>query len=109
DNHRVFFAMRVDAPYTASTADGQPLDAGGTASGEALKLVLDFPGDFPDGPDAPLQAKIAISYTDVDGARRNLDAEIPHWDFDAARTEARAKWEGELARVQVDGGSGAQR
>ena len=109
DQHRIWFAMRVDAPYTASTAGGQPLEAGGTASGEDLKLVLDFPGDVADRPDAPLQVKIAISYTDVDGARRNLDVEIPHWDFDAVRTEARAKWEGELARVQVDGGSDAQR
>jgi predicted alpha-1,2-mannosidase len=105
DNHRIFFAMRVDEPYSASTADGTPLADEVPVSGEDLKLIL----DFPEGLAAPLQVKIAVSYTDVEGARRNLDAEIPHWDFDAVRAETRAKWEGELARVQVEGGSEAQR
>jgi predicted alpha-1,2-mannosidase len=109
DNHRIWFAMRVDADYTATTAAGEPLDAGGVVTGEDLTLVLDFPDGFASGSDAALQVKIAVSYTDVDGARRNLDAEIPHWEFDAVRADTRAKWEGELARVQVEGGGDAQR
>ncbi len=104
DGYALYFAMRVEAPYTA-TAGGQSLDGGAVASGEALQLVL----DFPEGLSQPLQVKIGISYTDADGARRNLDGEIPHWDFDAVRTATRQAWEGELARVLVEGGTAAER
>ena len=106
DRHRVFFALRLDAPYTLATADGEALDeAGASATGESLKLIF----DFPEGLSAPLGVKIGLSYTDIDGARRNLDAEIPDWDFDALRTATRDRWQQELARIQVEGGSLEQR
>ncbi|HEY1077215.1 MAG TPA: GH92 family glycosyl hydrolase [Fontimonas sp.] len=105
DDYRLYFAARLDAPYVASTADGAALEDGVAVSGEDLKLLL----DFPEGLNAPLQIKIGISYVDADGARRNLDAEIPGWDFEAVRTATREAWEGELARVLVEGGSEAER
>lgn len=105
DGYTVYFALRLDAPFTASTGDGAPLAEGAVAEGEDLKLLL----DFPDGLSGPLLAKIGLSYTDRDGAQRNLDAELPGWDFDAVRSAARSAWEGELARVLVEGGSEAER
>lgn len=104
DGYPLYFAMRLDAPYSA-TANGQALEDGVVASGEALQLLL----DFPEGLSAPLLLKMGLSYTDLEGARRNLDAEIPHWDFDAVRTATREAWEGELARVLVEGGSETER
>lgn len=105
DGYTLYFAARVSAPYTVATDAGEALQDGVVVEGEALKLVL----EFPDGLDGALGVKFAISYTDVDGARRNLDAEIPHWDFDAVRTATREAWEGELARVLVEGGTEAER
>lgn len=46
-------------------------------------------------------AKVGISFVDWAGARRNLEAESPAFDFEAARAAARAAWNRELARVQV--------
>ena len=37
------------------------------------------------------------------GARRNLAAEIPGWDFDGVRAQARAKWNDLLGRVRAEG------
>ena len=34
---------------------------------------------------------------------KNLEAEIPDWDFDRVRRETRAKWERELSKIQVEG------
>ena len=46
---------------------------------------------------------------DIQGAIRNLDAEIPVWDFDGIRRAATESWARELARVQVAGGTTKQR
>jgi predicted alpha-1,2-mannosidase len=48
--------------------------------------------------------RAGISFVDLDGARRNLEAEAPTFDFDAMRREARSDWNRELARVEVAGG-----
>ncbi len=49
--------------------------------------------------------KTGISFVDAAGARRNLDAEAPSFDFDGMRAAARAAWNAELAKVQVTGGT----
>ena len=65
----------------------------------APKYVLSF--DLK--PDDPLFVKCGLSTTDADGAMRNLEKEIPGWDFDAVRLAARAKWNEILSRVTVKG------
>ncbi len=47
--------------------------------------------------------KVALSSASVEGARRNMQAELNHWDFDKVRAEANKKWEDELAAIRIDG------
>ncbi len=49
--------------------------------------------------------RVGISPVSVDGARKNLSAEIRDWDFDKVRTTAALLWERELSRVVVEGGN----
>lgn len=56
----------------------------------------------------PLMVKVAISYVSIEGARANLEAELPHWDFDRVRAEAKAAWNKELSKIEVSGGTEAQ-
>ncbi len=65
----------------------------------ASQYVFDF-----DSAESPLLVKIALSAEgDAEAAKRNLEAEIPHWDFDLVRSEARAKWNEVLGRATIDG------
>jgi len=57
---------------------------------------------------APLLVKVAISAVDVEGALRNLQAELNHWNFDKVRADAAAAWNTELKKIQVTGGTDAQ-
>jgi predicted alpha-1,2-mannosidase len=57
----------------------------------------------------PLLLKVAISYVSVEGARRNLAAELPHWDFDRVVRESRDEWNRVLGRIEIEGGSEPQR
>nr|WP_292969228.1 GH92 family glycosyl hydrolase [Allomuricauda sp.] len=56
-----------------------------------------------------IQMKVAISYTSVENARKNLQVEAPHWDFDRYREDAFRVWEEKLGRIKVKGGTERQR
>jgi predicted alpha-1,2-mannosidase len=45
--------------------------------------------------------KVALSPVSVDGAKANMVAELPSWDFDAVRKAAYKAWNDELSRVQL--------
>lgn len=48
-----------------------------------------------------IQLKFALSSVSTAGAMKNLAAEIPHWNFEQTRTEARDKWNKELSKIEV--------
>ena len=50
-----------------------------------------------------LLVKVGISAVSIEGARKNLDAEIPDWDFNKIKNQASAEWEKELNKIQVEG------
>lgn len=52
-------------------------------------------------PSKPVIVKAASSFTDIEGARKNLEAEIPHWDFDQTRSELTDIWEKHLGHIEA--------
>lgn len=87
----VYFVIRFSKPFARSSASGNTRGFSFGAVG------------------GPLLVKVGISAVSVEGARKNLDAEIPAWGFDEVRAAADAAWERELSKIQVDGGTSAQR
>jgi len=51
-----------------------------------------------------LQMKLAISYTSLENARRNLAEESSDWDFDRVRQAAQREWNRWLGKIEVQGG-----
>jgi predicted alpha-1,2-mannosidase len=105
------FAIRFDpAPssyggWTEKNAPSDGLD-GFTLSGDvAAGLYFHFPAGTTE-----VRATVGISYVDTDGAKRNLDAEIPAGTpFDAVRAAATDRWREQLANVRVSGGTDRER
>ncbi len=58
---------------------------------------------------APLIVKVGISAVSIEGARKNLEAEVPGWDFDAVRKQTEEAWDKSLGRIQVKGGTHQQK
>lgn len=52
-----------------------------------------------------LIVKVALSSVSAEGARKNLTAEAPGWDFDAIRARTERDWNSELSRIIVRGGT----
>lgn len=55
--------------------------------------------------DNRLKVKVALSSVSTDGARKNLLSEIPLWDFQSIRSKAGNKWNKELNKIKVAGGT----
>ncbi|WP_035347346.1 GH92 family glycosyl hydrolase [Edaphobacter aggregans] len=53
--------------------------------------------------------KTGTSFTSIEAARHNLDAEIPAWDFAALRAKTTSAWTAALDEIAIQGGSPAQR
>jgi len=86
--------VRSGKPQGVSSASACGQDARGPQNGRSWNVV---------------QLKVAISYCGTEYARQNMEAELPHWDFDRAWQEAREDWDEHLRRIEVDGGTDAQR
>ena len=46
---------------------------------------------------------MAVSAISAENALKNVDAEIPDWNFERLRNQTRTKWDKELARIEIDG------
>lgn len=100
-DHTVYFAAKFSKPFSAfGTAGDDDKPASGTkeAKGTKVKGWLTF--DTTDN--QPIIAKVGISTVSTDGALRNLDKEVPDWDFDGVRNDARSAWNNELSKIQID-------
>jgi predicted alpha-1,2-mannosidase len=55
-----------------------------------------------------LLAKVSLSSVSEDGARKNMDSELPKWDFEKVKEEAHDAWQKELSKIEVSGGTEEQ-
>lgn len=106
NRYRVYFVMQFDhKPSAAGASSGEPWEQGTvSAGGPHARAFVSFPASA-----ATLLMKAAISYVSVANARNNLKSEIPGWDFEKVRREARAAWSDVLNHAQVKGGTPEQR
>ncbi len=57
------------------------------------------------GSEKTILVKIGISFTSMEAARKNLEKEIPGWDFEALRKESQNVWNQALSKIIVRGRS----
>ncbi len=56
-----------------------------------------------------IEVRMGVSFVSIENARENLDTEQRGLDFDAIRAAAAARWESDLSKVRVSGGTEEQR
>ena len=88
-----FFVLKFNRPTTGQIN----LPMAETEKGQRIVACFDMePGD-------ELLTKIALSTTSVEGAKKNMDTELPGWDFEATRQAAKDSWNSYLKRIDVTG------
>ncbi|MEN8117781.1 MAG: GH92 family glycosyl hydrolase [Bacteroidota bacterium] len=103
-NQYVYFAAHFSEPVTSLkivTRKDNFAEAD-SASSNYLKAILNF------GDKKELKVKVGISAVSFEGARKNLEAEIPDWNFVSIRKQTRHKWNKELSKIKIEGGTKEQ-
>ncbi len=70
---------------------------------------LGFFTEFETQKNEQVTLKVGISFVDMDGAEKNLKAEIANKDFDKVKDEAKKSWDKELSRIKISGGSDSEK
>ena len=84
-NQKVFFYAKFSKPFESVENIGQYARVNfDLAEGEKVML------------------KVAISPVDIDGAKANMAAELPGWDFEKTREAARTAWNRELSKIRIE-------
>ncbi len=106
DSHyKIYVAGRFNQPVSRSAVwqDDAVHAEAHSAEGKHTGAWLDF------GKQHEVVLKAGISFVSEEGARKNLDSEIPGWDFDGVHSKARAAWTELLDRAAIEGGTPDQR
>ena len=98
-DQRLFYCIRFSHPMTDM--------AGRDGMAEHIASYVRTKDHFAFGDlgGAPLVVRVGISAVSIEGARMNLEAEVPHEDFDKVKRAAEQAWDKALGRVQVKGGT----
>jgi predicted alpha-1,2-mannosidase len=91
-DRKYFFVVKFDQPFNES----QLLPK--AKRDNAPRYLLGFQLDL----SRILQVKVALSTVSVEGARGNLQTEIPGWDFDQVRQKAEKTWNHYLGRIDIE-------
>lgn len=106
----VYFAMLVDQPISNY---GHKKKKSGVYNGFYRKFneKKNFPEmagqditawlQFDNPKQNKVKIKFALSSVSTDGALKNLQAEVPHWNFDQTKQESNQLWNKELNKIQV--------
>jgi predicted alpha-1,2-mannosidase len=97
---QLFYVVRFSKPFENAQVDTVSInkpykkDWGGTG------YINRF--DFKTKEGEQVLVQVGISAVSIEGARKNLNAELTHWDFDKVRAAAKATWNKELSKIAIE-------
>ncbi|MEX0273496.1 MAG: GH92 family glycosyl hydrolase, partial [Flavobacteriaceae bacterium] len=115
---KVFFAMQFSKPFDSyGHKKYDTLQYGGfyrkfneeknfpEMAGKNIRAYFNFKTDDHE----KIQVKMALSPVSMAGALKNMETEIPHWDFNRTKKETQKKWNKELSKIVVKTQTPAQK
>ena len=70
---------------------------------------IGFVTDSPSTSGEQIEVRVGLSYISAEQARRNLEREIPDWNFERVKSDTRAVWNKGLSQIQTAGGTERER
>jgi predicted alpha-1,2-mannosidase len=105
DQHTLYFIAHFNRAFSAfGTWSGSTVTAGSrdSAAGQSSNGAY---LTFDTMTDRSVTATIALSYTGLDGAQKNMAAEASGHDFDSVRQAADDAWNARLHQIEISGGT----
>ncbi len=100
NDQSVYFYAKFSKPFkTYGITSNDQLQTGKSKlQGKNIKMFIQF-----DNPGEVI-SKVGISSVSADGALKNLDAEVPDFDFKKVQKDAKTLWNNELSKIEAEGG-----
>ena len=98
--HYVYFYAVFSSPFDYKLYSGTEYQSDSTSvTVNTAKAVMSFRNLPADG---RVLAKVGISSVDEEGARLNVEAEIPNWDFEGVMKQANTTWNEALGKIDIE-------
>ena len=98
--HYVYFYAVFSSPFDYKLYSGTEYQSDSTSvTVNTAKAVISFRNLPADG---RVLAKVGISSVDEEGARLNVEAEIPNWDFEGVMKQANTAWNEALGKIDIE-------
>lgn len=106
-NRTVYFYAKFSKPFKSfgSWKDRDILPQSTTQSGKNVGVFANYATSKGE----QIEVKIGVSNENIEQAQQNLAKEIPVWNFETIKSNAKNRWEESLAAFEVEGGTEAQR
>ena len=98
-DQRVYFTAVFSKPVSNFSVYEDTINkTGKELKGTSVKAIAHFISKK----DEVIKVKVGISPVSAENALANINAEIPHWEFDEIRTKADAAWNKELSKISIE-------
>lgn len=106
-DQRIYFVARFSRPFSSYglALNDEIISEATKSEGTNVKGWFRFNS----ADNQPLIVKVGLSATSIENARKNLESEIPGWDFTMVKNSAHNTWNKELEKIAVEGGSPDQK
>lgn len=94
-------AFSSSGTFQPSDAGIEPTPGSSHAQGARIGAFVGFPADAGEA----IEVRVGLSMVSVEQAKQNLATEVSQLTFEQVRERARAAWNCELGRVELEGGS----
>lgn len=98
--HTVYFTAKFSKPFKSfgTAIDDFLKEDRKSASGKNVKAFV----RYSTGANESVLVKVGISHVSIEGARKNLEAEMPGFNFEKTKADADKEWEKELEKIIVE-------
>jgi len=99
----VHFVARFSKPFEdySITNNDSLIEKQASLKGDNINAIFKFKTNK----DEAISLKVGISMVSIKGARKNLDEELPDWNFNLAKEKAKTAWNKEFGKIDVQGGT----
>lgn len=107
DKVKVFFYIKTEKSFLSDIRQANQNVVEVIAGPGIAKPIISMTFNVPEK--EKVGVKMGVSFIDAEQARKNLEEEIPDWNFESLKMKGKEKWNKALGKVEVRGGTTDQK
>ncbi|MBJ6367415.1 GH92 family glycosyl hydrolase [Snuella sedimenti] len=96
-DQRIYFEIKLSKPFDSYQLYKGDSLVKGSASSKNTKVVLNYKTET----DETIVLRTGLSTASIEGAKKSLSIEAPHFNFEAYRQAADSIWEAQLQKIEI--------